>query len=514
MTKSKLAESASLLMVITILSKVIGFLRDTLVASSFGATYQTDAYNMAITIPEILFAIFSLAITTTFIPIFSETYKKKGKEEFFCFANNVMNLLLIISIVLCMLGWIFAPQLVRFIAPRFTGVTYELTIELTRISVFNIIFMSMNGGYTALLQTMDDFLAPSLVGIMLNMPIILYIILGAKGGVLGLTIATLIGNMLRVLIQFPWMRKHGYRYRFSMNIKDPRIKRILALILPVVIGAGANQINAIVDRSIGSGLPEGSISALNFASRITDVVYATFATAIVTVIYPVLSREGTEDSYDNFKFYIKKAVNNINIIMIPSAVGLIILSTPIIILLFKHGIFDDRAVGMTSIALIYYSVGIPFYGIRDVFNRGLYALKDTKTSTFNGIIGVGINIILNLILVRFMGIGGLALSTSIAAIVCTFLLMNSLRKKVNGIKGKEILISTGKISLASVIMGLSVYISYLGISKVISGNKGVYLALLISIVIGIIVYTVILLSLKIEEAEELKNMLKSKIKRG
>lgn len=514
MSKAKLAKAATLIMVVTFISKAVGFLRDTLIASSFGATYQTDAYNMAISIPEILFAILSLAITTTFIPILSESYNSRGKEDMFQFFNNIMNLIVIISLIFSVLGWIFAPQLVSVIAPKFTGEKYELTVVLVKISILNLVFMSLTAGYTALLQTFDDFLAPAFVGIMLNFPIIIYILLGARGGVVGLTIATVIGNVLKVVVQLPWMFKHGYRFKWIINLKDKRVNRIIMLILPVIVGAGANQLNAIIDKTIGSGLPDGSIAALNFASRITDVVYVTFATAVVTVVYPALSREGSNKNFDEFKLYITRAVNNINLIMIPCTVGLIILSIPVVTILFKHGVFDDRAVMMTSTALIFFSIGIPFYGVRDVFNRGLYALKDTKTSTINGLIGIGINIILNFTLVRFMGLGGLALATSIAAIVTTFLLLRSLRNRIGGINGREILITTGKIVLSSIIMGICVYFIYSIISIRITGFSGVLTGFILSSFAGLVIYAAELKFLRVNEFNTVYEKVKKKIMGG
>ena len=511
MGKTKLAKAATIVMILTLVSKIIGFLRDILIASTFGATYRTDAYNIALTISDIVFALFSLAIMTTFIPLLSETYKNKGKKDMFNFANNIMNILVIILTALSLLGFAFAPQLVSVIAPKFSGEAYNLTVTLTYITIFNIIFMGITGGYNSILQVLEDFTSPALVGIMLNIPIIMYILMGAKGGVIGLTIATLVGNILKVIVQLPSLFKKGYRPKYALNLKDKRVSKMVYLLLPVIIGAGSNQINAIVDRIMASGLPEGSISALNFASKINDVVYVTFATAIVTVIYPYLSREGSSESFVQFKQYISKAINSISIIMVPCCLGLIILSVPLVTLLFKHGIFDDRAVAMTSLALVYFSIGLPFYGIRDVFNRALYALNDTRTSTINGVIGVTINIILNLILVRYIGIRGIALSTSISAIVCAFLLGNSLRKKVGGINGLEILKSSIKIYTASIIMGVVVYMTYYAIAANINGVKGLLTGTLVSTIVGLIVYFVALLLMKQNEMNEFLNHVKVKL---
>lgn len=510
MSKTRLAKAASVIMIMTLVNKAVGFIRDSLVASAFGTTYQTDAYNMAMQINDVLFIMIALAITTTFIPILSEVLAKEGKEEMFNFANNISNILLVLSIIIVFFSYVFAPQIVKVIAPKFRGETYALAVELTRISVISLVFLIINAAYTAILQTMDDFLGPAIVGLLLNLPIIIYIILGAKGGVVGLTIATVLGMCLRTVAQIPFLFKHGFKYKFVLNFKDHRVKRMILLILPVIIGASANQINKLVNNALGSGLPDGSIAALGFGDRVSDVFYSTFAIAIVTVVFPALARTISENDIDGFKKYIVSAINNIFLIMIPCTVGIVILSVPLITVLFKRGVFDDRSVAMTSGVLIFYGIGLPFYSIRDIFNRALYAMQDTKTSTYNGIIAVAINIGLNLLLVRVIGLKGLALSSSIAAAICAALLFRSLDKKIGGIYKRVILKTTFKIISASVIMGFVVKFVYNSTSSLASGNVGVLIGLTISAAIGALSYAILIYLLKVEEFNLLVNQIKHK----
>ena len=506
MNKNKVAKSASIVIIITILSKLLGFFRDTLIAGTFGTTYQTDAYNMAITIPSIMFGIFGLAITTTFIPILNETFNSKGKEEMFNFANNIMNILLGLSLVLCFISWFFAPQIVRIIAPKFTGEIYGLTVKLTRLSSINILFMSMNSGYIAVLQTLDDFIAPALIGFMINIPIIIYILMGSPS-VDGLMVATGIGYVLQVLIQIPWLIKHNYKYEPFIDFKDQRIKSMLGLIIPILIGASVNQINSLVDKTIGSGLPHGSISALNFSQKINGLMYSIFGIAIVTVMYPRFANEANEDNLKRFKMYISKSINNINLIMIPATVGIIVLSTPLVKFIFQRGAFDESSVQMTSISLTFYSLGVIFYGMRDILNRAFYSLKDTKIPMINGAIGMIINIVLNLILVRFMGIGGLALSTSVSAFACAMLLMFSLRRKIGSFNGKRILSSTIKITISSLVMGGVCSLSY----KLLSLKLGEISSLFITIIISVIIYIIMLIFLRVKEFFDALRMLKKRL---
>lgn len=499
MAKTRLAKAATVIMLMTLLNKIVGFVRDSLVAGTFGTTYQTDAYNMAMQICDVLFIMIALAITTTFIPILSEILTKNGKEEMFKFANNILNILVCIALFLVVFSYVFAPQIVGIIAPMFRGETYILSIKLTRISVFSLAFLITNAAFTAILQTLDDFLGPAIVGILLNLPIIIYIVLGAKGGVIGLTIVTVLGMALRTLAQIPFLVKHGFKYKLVFDIKDQRVKKIMTLILPVLIGASVNQINKMINNVLGSGLPEGSIAALGFGERVSDVFYSTFAFAIVSVVFPALSKAIHEDNIEDFKVYIVTSINNILLIMVPCTIGIMVLNVPIITLLFKRGIFNDHSVIMTSQVLMLYGLGLSFYSVRDVFNRALYAMQDTKTSTTNGIISVLINIFLNLVLIKFLGLNALPLSSSIAGAFAAFLLFKSLDNKINKINKKPIFFTFIKILTSSIVMGAVINYIYNITSVIKGGNLGVLIGVLVAFTIGVITYTLMLLILKVNE---------------
>ncbi|AEB75683.1 murein biosynthesis integral membrane protein MurJ [Clostridium botulinum] len=513
MSKVKLARFASQIMIITILSKVMGFWRDALIAKEFGATYQTDAYMMSLTIPSILFGLFGLAITTTFIPMLTKSLKEKGKGNMYEFANTVMNLITLLAIVIGVLGWMFTPQLVKLIAPGYKGDVYNLTIQLTRLSVINVVFISLNSGYTAILQTLDNFVAPSLVGVVMNVFIIGYLLFVKDTTIMGLTIATIIGNGSQILIQIPWLIKNKYKYSWKINFKDPRLKEMMVLILPVLIGIGINQINTFVDNNVASILPKGSVSVLQYANRLNSLVYGIFATSIITVIYPTLAKyiNGTEIKED-FKKYLSKAINNINLIMFPATVGIIVLRTNIINVVFKRGAFDENAVNATAIALLFLAIGTGVLGIRDIYNRAFYAIQDTKTPMKNSAIGVFTNVVLDIALVKVMGIGGLTLATTISIIVSTILLAVDLRKKIGNIDAVAVLKTGGKIFTASVIMGLVVYVININVVKFISGNRGQMVSLMLCAAVGCIVYAIAINLFKVEEYNDIKSHLLGKLK--
>lgn len=512
MQSRKLAKAAGALMIITILSKVIGFLRDTLIAGAFGATYLTDAYNIAIIVPSVIYGLFGGAITTTFIPLLNESYAKGDKKDAYDFANTVMNILFILSVVMFLLSVMFTPQLVKLVAPKFRGDTYQLAVELTKLSVINVVFITLNSCYTAILQTLDIFIAPAMLGFITSLPIIGYIIAKPNPSIQGLTLVMVIGTFLQVIFQIPWMVKHGFKFSLRTNLRDKRLSRMLILLAPVLIGSGVSQINTLVDRNMASGLPAGSIASLGFASIINNMVSSIFITAVTTVIYPTLARVSVTNK-DEFKSLINKSITSINLIVMPASVGMMVLRVPIITVLYKHGVFNDWAVQMTSGALFYFTIGLVFVGIRDVVGKAFYALQDTKTPMINAIIGILFNIGLNLVLVKRMGIRGLALATSTSAIVCAVLLIISLKKRIGNLNGAVMLKKGAKILLSSLVMGgAAVYVNTF-LSRFLKGTIGGAVALLGAIAAGVLIYAAILALLKVEEFNEVLKALKGRLKR-
>lgn len=510
METKNLYKSAGVIIFISILGKVLGFIRDASIANSFGATYKTDAYNIALVIPIMLFSIIGDSVTTAFIPLLSESYKKNENHNMFSFVNTILNILILVTFALCIAAVLFTPQIVSFIAPKFTGERYLITIRLTRISIFSMVFMSIAACYTALLQTMEDFTGPALMGIAVSVPIILYSIAGSSYDIYGLVVFALIGYVIQALIQWPWLMKNKYKYSFKINWKDTRIKRLLYLIAPVILGTVANQINILVEKAMASGLPEGSIAALDYGNKINTMIYTTFALAVVTVVFPALSLDGLNKNYKDFKKHLRNSINGINIIMIPSAIIVVIFKTAIVSVLFKRGAFDSKAVAMTSDVLLYLSIGIMFYGIRDICNKAFYALKDTKTPMINGIIGVVACILMNLIVVKYMGIKGLALSSTVSVILCSMLLMIMLNKRIKCFDFKEMFYDAVNILLSCGFMAFVMYFSNSFITAAITGYKGEIISLFCSVFIGITFYVTMLILLNVKEVFIIKKILSEK----
>ena len=277
MSKNKIFKATFIVMAMTLLSRIIGFGRDMLAAYHFGVEGSYDIYVASVAIPESVFMIVGLAISTTFIPMLSEIKHNKSKEEMFKFSNNVITILSILSIFIIILGLIFTKEIVNIFVPKFTIEQIELTIFLTRITLINIVLLCVNACFLSILQVCEDFIVPSILGLFFNFPIIVYLAFFGEVSIIGLTIANILGNLLRVLVQIPSLYKQGYKLKLYIDLKDEKLRNMMILILPVIVGAGANSINMLVDKSLASGLTTGAMASLEYSQRIV-----TFANTAIT----------------------------------------------------------------------------------------------------------------------------------------------------------------------------------------------------------------------------------------
>ena len=506
MNKNKIFKATFIVMVMTIISRVIGFGRDILAAYHFGVEGSYDIYVASVAIPESVFMIVGLTITTTFIPMLSEIKHSKNKKEMFNFSNNIISILSLISIFIIILGLIFTKEIVNVFVPNFTAEKIELTIFLTRITLFNIILLCINACFASILQVCEDFVVPALLGIFFNFPIIIYLLLFKEVSIVGLAIANVIGNLLRVIVQLPSLYKNGYRIRLYINVKDEKLKNMIILIIPVIIGAGANSINMLVDKSVASGLVTGSMAALEYSQRIIQFANTAITTSLVSVVYPIMANKLNEGDKEGFLKYLNKSIVTICLFLVPITFGVMFLSNDIVKVIYERGKFESNAVILTSMALFGYSIQLPFAGVRDILNSSLFSMKKTKVTTINGVIGVIINIILSITLSKFFGVLGISIATSVSAIIIALLLLNSTSKIIGTFDVKELLIKVIKIFISSVIMIIMLY--YLNKFLVIESS---FFIIILDGIIGAIIFFALCKIFRIEEFEEALNIVKNKL---
>ena len=513
---SKVAKAAVGLMAATLVAKILGFGRELALASAYGASGVSDAFLVAMNIPAVIFTAIGTSLGTAFIPLYCEVNANKGEQASNKFTNNVFNIVVIICLVLSAIGAIFTPQIVKMFAVGFEGETLSLAIYYTRVMILGLAFLGMSYIMMAYLQVKENFIIPGFMSVPYNILIIISIIVSVKISPYLLPWGTLIGLSLQFLFQLPFAIKKGYRYKLYIDVKDEHLKRMLWLIAPVLIGVAVNQINTIVDRTIASTLVEGSISALNYATKLNQFVMGMFIVSISSVVYPMLSKLSTENNKEKFNKSIITSVNTVTLLVIPISIGAIILANSIVKLLFQRGEFDARATQMTAVALIFYSIGMIGYGLRDILGKVFYSLQDTRTPMINGVIAMVLNITLNILFVKYtnMQLAGLAFATSISALFTIALLFISLRRKIGSFGGKSIALGMIKSLISGIIMAVVTLFSYNTIANILgSGFIKEVITLALSVGIGAIVYGTSIIILKVDEVNIILEKVKGKLNR-
>lgn len=515
---SKAARATVLLMIVTIVSKILGLFRDSVLASAYGTGKYAAVYSTANSISTILFAVIGTALATSLIPLYNKLASEDSTEKAMGFLNSVVNLVVIVCLSIAGLGIIFAGPLVKVFAPGYQGDVYTLCVQYTRILLPSIVFVGLANIFTSYLQIKKRYVIPGFIGMPYSIIIIVSIYLSLKTSPMVLVIGTLIAISAKALFQLPFVYKEGYRYRPEINLNDPVMKDMMILILPVVIGVGANQINSIVDKSLASLLGTEVVASFSYAIKLYEFVQALFITSILAVIYPRLSSMIVSDRMDSFLNSLKKTMNVIIVALVPIIVGCIVLSRQIVEVLFQRNAFTSKDTTMTASILWIYVIGILAFALRDVLTRGFYSMEDSKTPMINSIISIVFNISLNLILVKPLGYKGLAIATAVSAYIGLLLFNRSMRKKIEGYSSRDNYIVFVKSLFAALIMGLGVKLVY-GIvaSSLVGGLLFKLIALASAVGVGVIIYALIMHFLRVEEYEMISDMffgvVKKKVKR-
>lgn len=492
------AKAAVWIMIATMLSKVLGFFREVVLASFYGTGAYADVFLLTLNIPGLIIAIVGSAIATIYVPIYFETKEKEGTEGALKFTNNMINIIALLAIVVAIFGLLFTDEFVKVFAVGFTGEKFRIAVSFTKIMIIGVIFLALSKILGTYLNVNDSFTVPSLIGIPYNIFIISAIAISTKTNVIVMAIGALLGMASQMLFQLPFAIKKGYKYQPYLNVKEDNIKNMIILMLPMIIGVA--MINTAVDKALATTLGDGPLSALNYANKLNDFVMALFVTSIVTVIYPKLARMINADKKEDFVNTIVKSSNCILLLVLPITVGAIVLAEPIVRILFQRGAFDAESTNMTYNALRLYSLGLAAMGVRDVITRVFYSLSDTKTPMINASIALVMNIVMNLILIKPLGYKGLAISTSIASIVTVMLLFRSLKKRTGYFGGDKILKTGFKSLVSSVTMGVCTVFVYKGMYGILgAGMINELLSLVCSVVVSVVVYFILIMILKVDE---------------
>ncbi|MDR1952472.1 MAG: murein biosynthesis integral membrane protein MurJ [Elusimicrobiota bacterium] len=497
----------------TILSRILGYIRDMLVANFFGAGIFADAFYAAFRIPNLFRRMLGEgSFSAAFIPVFSQYLHTCPKSETQKFLNAVFSALIVILLIISVLGIFFSPLLVKIIVWGFTDdpEKLQLTIELTRLMFPFIFFICLAAFCLAILNALYSFFIPAFAPSALSVSEIFYMLViipfiaGAQNEIKGLAIAVIAGGALHFFIQYPALKKLGWNLKFKLNLKHPGIKKIALLMIPSVIGLSVDQINAFVDNICASFLQSGSITALYYSNRVMQLPLAIFGLALASVSLPAMSKAAALKDMDTLKKSLNFSIRLSLFALIPASLGLMIIGYPIVRVLFERGHFDAYASLMTDNALFYYSLGLPAFSITKLFANSFYSFQDTKTPVKTAAAAMILHIILCIILMYPMNVGGLALATSVSAYFNLALLAFFLKKKIGSFKIKEIILSASKSTFASIFACISAWYICFNI------GLNIFAAVFFAIISACIVFLIISKILKSEELDVCISMIRRK----
>ncbi|MFP3952764.1 MAG: murein biosynthesis integral membrane protein MurJ [Candidatus Acetothermia bacterium] len=443
----------------TAASRVFGLFRDVVIADRFGAGPAYDSYLIAFYIPHFLRRLLGEgALALSFIPVYTG-YLQTNREEAKKMASNAFNLALIAFPFIVAGGILLAPYFVPFLASGFSPDQQQLTIELTRVIFPFIGIIGFAALIMGILKSRKSFFAPSFAPVFFNLGVIvgaIYVGRFFARPVFGLAVGVLIGGFGQLVFQVPYLRRNGFVWSGNVFPVHRGIKRAARMMLPVVIGLIAMQVNVLVDNKLASHLTAGSVSALQYANRLFQLPLGLFAVAISSAILPRLSEKWVGGDRDGFSSMLNRGVKFSLLIICPATLGLFLLGKPVIKLLFEHRNFLPSDTLMTAHVLDLYLIGLIGYSFVTLFTRAFYSTKDTKTPVIIGIIAVGVNVALDLLLVGPMEVGGLALATGVSGLVNGVLLFVAFRFKTGLKEFFPDVKFVGKVLLAAVMMGLAV----------------------------------------------------------
>lgn len=454
--RRSLTLAAGVIGLATLLSRVLGLLREMAVAWIFGAKDTADAFYVAFRLPNLLRELAAEgSMSAGFIPVFTQYLTTRSREEARHLADASFTLLCAILAVVSFLGLLASPWLVRAIAPGFVAHPgkFELTVVLTRIMFPFLLFVGLAALTMGVLNSLKSFRAPALASSAFNLCVIIVTIGLAPWldqPVIAVAIGVMIGGLAQFAVQLPSLSAVGMAFRWRWDPAHPGLRRMLWLILPTTIGLSVSQVNLVVNTLLASFLPDGSVSYLNYAMRLIQFPLGLFGVAVATAILPTLSTHANLGERAAFRHTTTFGLRLVFFITAPSMIGLILLREPIIQVLLQHGAFDARAAAGTASALVAYSIGLwAFAGVRVVV-QAFYAMQDTRTPVRSAVAAMLINLGLNVVLMRSMQHTGLALATSIASMINFCWLLYLLEARHGGLEMPALVRSHAKVLLACV----------------------------------------------------------------
>lgn len=475
------------------LSRILGLVRENMLLNTFGATDISGAYNLAFVVPDLFYNLLAGgALSAAFIPVFTSYLTREKYEDAHRVGSTIITLLTLVMTACALIGIIFAPQLVslvKLIQPsdrEFNPATIALTISLTRVMCLMLIFTGLSGLLTGILHSYRHFLAPVVVWLVYNVSIMLGIMVFSKmplfGGspvhghesIHGVAIGVVFGALLMALIQFPVVLKHGFRFQPVLDLAHEGVQKMMKLFGPVVVSMAMGQVNlTLLPIILGASFGYPAVTDIRAANRIVLAPLGIFAMAISAAAFPQLAQLAAQGEKDGFRLTLSRAMKAIILLSVPIMVALFVLAEPLTYMLWGGGKFGAQGVQASAFVVMFFVWALLGLGLVQVVNRAFYSLHEMMTPVICGVSMVVLNIPLTLLLAHYTSLeyGSAALSTTLTTTGSTLVLIEMLRRKMNGIGGRSITIMTLKVVAASALMGVVLFVVAKGLAPTFMGEK-------------------------------------------
>lgn len=487
-TGQKMLRTAIFMAAATLISKILGQARDSLLTAYFGSGMESDAFTTASTIPTMLFdVIIGGVISAAFIPVFNDIVSKRGKDEGMKFVNKFVTLVVCISVLIVIAGILLSGQLVS-LQTHYTGEKHALASQLTAMMFPMIIFTGLAFSFVGLLQSFGEYKIPSIISLVSNLAIILYYVLFGKSfGIYGLAVTMVIAWSLQFIILIPWIRKFGVRFRPDFRFKNKDIWDTLKLAGPMLVATWVQPLYSIVNQKFASNI-NSAVTQIQQSNRLYIIVVGVFSFVVTNLIFPKLAQAVSKDNMDEAKRLVVSSLRSIVLVIAPLMVGFILLSEPVANVIFAYGKMDAESVKAISVLLKFYSVGMLGLGLNEVLSKAFFSLKDSKTPMRNSIISMAANIALAYVLYKVMSTNGLALAAAFGSIINAALNWFCIARKYPGMIKRSDIIDMVKSILSAVVMGAVILPLYSFLTAHFSGIAGNLIICAVCGVAGVIIY--------------------------
>jgi putative peptidoglycan lipid II flippase len=524
-SQPRLARSAGVFGLATFASRILGVVRDQVISFYFGAETTADAFRVAGRIPNLVRDLFAEgAMSAAFVPTFTRQLTLHGRERAWTLASSVINSLVLVTGGLVLAGIVFAEPLVRTFAPEFNNVPgqVELTVHLTRIMLPFLTLVAVAAVLMGMLNSLGHFFVPALSPAMFNVAVVaISVIFIPFAGSLGVTpitivaIGTLFGGLGQLAIQWPPLRREGFRYRPIIDIRDEGLHRVLLLMGPGTIGMAATQINVFVNTILATGAGTGAVTYLDLAFRLMYLPIGLFGVSIAAASTPAISRLVAEGNFDRIRSTLAGAITLMLLLNVPATLGLMVLAEPIVAVIFERGRFTAADTMATAAALQFYALGLVGYSIVRIVSPTFYSLHKSRIPVMVSMASVVVNVALNWWLVGRLGFRGLALGTSITALLNASVQLWLMRRELNGIDGGRIVRSLVRIAVATTAMAVAAWGANAALTMWLPGQAFGLQVLRLGLSIGVAVATLAVAAqlLRIPEFGEARDLVLGRFRR-